>query len=231
MRKNNGSFCKIMSNYNSGKLINKFFENINSSEIEYVLIKNIDDELPSRLKKEKDIDLLVRINSKDCLMKIMKEISFVRCSHPLSKRLGWMYLYGLNEYMIWMFKDSNNIFYVDVSFELSCKGLMEKTLIPLDKRIQLRIWEKKEWDQHKKWWIMDKETRFVYDIVRCIFDKRHFEERYINDVNVLKSVIDWVIVEDLFDKIFFNFTDVLIKRINDNDYDSIINDYYSFSNY
>ena len=45
--------------------INSFFQDINSFGISYVLIKNMDDELPAHLENGKDIDILVKEEDKD----------------------------------------------------------------------------------------------------------------------------------------------------------------------
>ncbi len=58
-----------------------FFDLMNSSNIDYVLIKNIREELPNSLPDGKDIDILVKPESKILFEKVMKKYFFLKC-HP-----------------------------------------------------------------------------------------------------------------------------------------------------
>jgi hypothetical protein len=49
--------------------ITSFFSILNENNIEYILLRNIDSELPRNLSKKKDIDIIVKIEDKHKLEK------------------------------------------------------------------------------------------------------------------------------------------------------------------
>jgi hypothetical protein len=78
---------------------------------------------------------------------------------------------------------------------------------------------------------MDMETRFVYYIVRCIFDKQTFSEKYIDEIEAAYDKVDKKIVRELLQMIFFRYTDRLMELINEKRYGDIRADYISFADY
>lgn len=121
--------------------------------------------------------------------------------------------------------------YIDASFALACKSLMPKTWIPLDRKIQERLWKERLWDSENQWWITDWETRFVYYIVRCIFDKQTFGEKYIAEIETAYEKVDKNIVRELLQTVFFQYTDRLMQMIDRREYSDIRKDYISYADY
>ncbi len=218
-------------NFVDDKKIINFFRVLNINKLSYVLIKNIDNELPSKLFNGKDIDILVKEEEKDKFQKIMSANQFYMQEHPLGRNNGWSFLYGLQEYQFWRLGNYERELYIDASFRLSCKSLMPKAWIPLDDFIQKRVWEQRIFDKEKQWWIMDIHTRFAYYLVRCIFDKKIFSQRYISEIENALPVIDICIVKELLEHIFFKYTDRLLMLIKNKEYNVIILDYIRFADY
>ena len=213
------------------QVIRKVFETMNTSSIQYVLAKNIARELPERLSEGKDIDIIVNPRNQDQLKKVLGA-SYRMIEHPLSTKNGWRYLYGLTEYEFWTTKEHENAkYYMDISFEMSCKSLMPKMLVPLDIEIQRRVWKERRWDEEMQWWVLDSDTQMVYYLTRCIFDKRQFEQRYIDEIEKLKKQVNWVVVEQLARYVFFGYSERLIQLICDGNYNSICEDYLRYSRY
>jgi hypothetical protein len=211
--------------------ISTFWNSINKSSVNCVLIKNIANELPENLPNGKDIDILVKESCQKEFQLIMKKMGYNKCIHPLGKLNGWRFLYKLPEYEFWKLKDKDSELYIDASFKLCCKGLMPKTWIPLDNLIQNRIWKDKVWDAENGWWILDTETRLVYLLVRCIFDKKIFSDKYIKEIEQTIEEADMQIVRELLNMIFFKYTDKLLYMVGKKQYSNIIQDYISFSEY
>lgn len=215
--------------YITQKQVNDFFELLKMNNISYVLIKNIGDELPDCLPVGKDIDIIVNESDKNKFMEIMKNHDFHLCNHPVGSYNGYAFLYGLPEF--WQFSDAEEKLYIDTTFKLCCKGLMPKTWIPLDKKIQERIWKERVWDEKNNWWIMDSETRFVYYIARCIFDLKKFSETYTKEIENTVVNVRWETVEELLSFIFYRYTKRLVVLIKNKQYHEIISDYIAFSEY
>lgn len=213
------------------QIINDFFEKINESNISYILIKNIGNELPSNLADGKDIDILVNEVDVQKFSMFMESIGFIKQTCPYGRENGWQFLYGLREYDFWKHKECEQNFYVDASFALACKSIMPNTWIPLDKSIQEYLWCNKKWDSKNNWWILDVNTRFVYYIVRSVFDKKIFNSLYISEIEKEINSIDEDIVVDMMRKIFFKATDCVWNNIKAKKYDCIIHDYLTFSEY
>ena len=87
--------------------INSFFQDINSFGISYVLIKNMDDELPAHLENGKDIDILVKEEDKDLFAQKMLRLGYNTCTHPLGIANGWAFAYGLPECQFWKKPETN----------------------------------------------------------------------------------------------------------------------------
>lgn len=215
--------------YINENIIINVFEILNETKCEYVLIKNIGNELPLKLPDGKDIDIVINGNDRERFINnISAEFDIVQ--HPLGASNGWIFLYGMQEHDFFKLKKTGgeNV-YLDVSYVLSCKSLMPKTWIPLDKELQDRMWADKCWDSNNNWWILDDETRFVYYMVRCIFDKQVFSERYIKEIE--NTSIDLPTTKRLLEKVFYKYTNRLMEMLKDRRYDEIRDDYIRFIGY
>lgn len=222
---------KQVEKYIERKNVTSFFDSLNKKPISYVLIKNIENELPDRLLNGKDIDILVYENDKKAFEKVMLLNGFKKCTHPWGLEKGWSFLYGLPEFQFWVLDDTSQFFYIDVSYLLCCKSLMPKTWIPLDRKIQKNIWKKRVFDEKNQWWIMDVNTRFIYYLVRCIFDKQTFSDKYIHEIENSYSLIDIDVVKEGLNLIFFKYTNRLLMLLEKRKYSMIVEDYVSFSKY
>ena len=220
-----------MENCIDSEVIKDFFALLNRSGISYVLIKNIDNELPDSLPDGKDIDILVKEEEIETFQQIMENNGFDTCIHPVGRENGWQFLYGLPEYQKWKKANYEKTLYIDVSFRLSCKSLMPKTWAPLDASIQKRIWKERFFDADNQWWIMDYETRFAYYLFRCVFDKQVFSEEYIREIEKSCCDVDMSVVNGILRMVFFNYTDRLMDLVKERKYGSILQDYISFSDY
>ena len=79
------------------EVILDFFERLSATEILYVIIKNVDNELPDHLKDGKDIDILVHESCIKQFEEFMISNNFDRQTHPLGRENGWNFAYKLPE--------------------------------------------------------------------------------------------------------------------------------------
>jgi len=208
--------------------IRAFFGLLNTASINYVLVKNINNELPYALAENKDIDILVDSKEIETVKKLILDNGFVKTIHPQSYETGWSFAYGTSECL--MFKNNERL-WVDIQCELCLKSLMGNILIPMDKYINEAVWSNKKWDENNGWWITDDKTRLVYLISRCVFDKNNFSQLYINEINGYACLLNDDDVQRMLGMVFFKFKNKLIEMIIKKQYNNIIDSYISFCDY
>jgi hypothetical protein len=164
--------------------ITELFKYLNKCGVRYVLIKNIANELPNKLKIGKDIDLLIHSEDMGEISNILTKYGYKQIEHPQSITNGFSYAYGCNENF--RFYSEENGLYLDIREDLCIKAFSMKTWLPLDSIINDRIWDLKQFDEINGWWILDEITLFVYLIARCVFDKRYFSKEYIETLKKYK---------------------------------------------
>ena len=213
------------------KEIRSFFALLNENKIQYLLIKNIGEELPKNLKDGKDIDILVHPDDRIKFAKLMSENGFLYRIHPFGVEQGWKFAYGLEKHQFWEKKYCDCLFYIDVSFRLCVKSLTPKTWVPLDEKLNSSIWENQAWNEELKCPCLDEKTLFIYLFARSVFDKRNFSEKYIAEIEKRKNLLDEAEIQDLLSCIFYNFTDSLIQLAKDGRYGEIVQKFLTFKGY
>lgn len=206
----------------------EFFELLNKANIEYLLIKNICNELPDNLLINKDIDIMVKSNQKKILHSIIKKQGGIEMIHPYGPWAGYQTLYDANPPIMYILPSK---LMIDVTNILCIKCLNMKAWIPLDKAINSSIWNEKDWNYNLKCWQMDEKNYICYLIARSLFDKHEFESNYINEIKLRKYLLDDADVIQKLEKIFFGYTDNLIKLIKNDQYNKVLNSYIKFENY
>ena len=101
----------------------------------------------------------------------------------------------------------------------------------LERSVQKYIWENRVWDDKNNWWIMDDVSILLYLIVRSVFDKKNFREKYIREIEKRITYID---NEDFFllaRTVFFGFTPKLVELVKKKEYECILGKYLSYSEY
>lgn len=217
--------------YIKKEYIDNFFNMLNKSGVNYMLIKNIADELPCNLKDRKDIDIVVKFEDREKFTECMGAHGFLYREHPLGISGGWSFGYQLPQYQFWQLGGIKQVFYIDACFKLMCKSLSPKMWVPLDESINTHAWQNKEWNETLKCWQMGEKTLFVYLFARCVFDKHTFSEKYIAEIEKRKHLLSDAEVVAMIRTIFYKFTDTLIEMVKQDNYDEIIQKYLTFKNY
>lgn len=211
------------------KVINKFFLLLNDNNVKYILIKNINNELPFHLPVNKDIDILVHSDSVSLFEKVMHENKFLEIIHPKGRENGWLFLYNIP--ICKMYKHIKYGLEVDVSPVLCTKSVNMNAWLPLDRLINESIWENRIWDAENNWWIMDEYNLVVYLVVRSVFEKNRFEDNYIYEIEKRKDYLYSDECRKKLECVFFKFTDTLLKLINEKKYNDILHSYLNFCDY
>lgn len=212
-------------------LIHEFFSRLNTSGIQYVLIKNIGGELPDRLKDGKDIDILVHPDSDPAFVRVMQEMDFQRVPHPLGAEAGWSFGYKLKACQFWSQQGTAQLFYIDAFEKLACKSLSPKMWIPIDTCVNDSIWRNRVFDRKNQWWCMDEENLAAYLLIRCVFDKHTFKKEYIAEIEKREALFQEEAVIRKLQTVFFAYTPRLLALVREKRYYEIFSDYLAFDEY
>lgn len=208
------------------KVENIFFV-LNSSGIDWILLRNTNNELPDNLRYDKDVDILVRPEMRHKIHNHLLNNKFKCVKHPLRYDIR---LYGVDEFKMYV---SDTGVKVDINFQVAVRSLDRGQWIPLDQDIQNSIWADK-----KKIMLGDvavqmpsDEDLFVLTISRCVFDKKIFSTWHAKLLSAIILRCDINAIEKKLRLIFFSFTNRLLEIIRREQYESIIIEYLKFSEY
>ena len=213
------------------KEIDSFFQIMNDNQINYALITNNGDELPNNLKNGKDIDVLVSPNHIKTVDEVLERNGYLRTRHPKGRQNGWDYCYGSIEHQMWKKTIDNYELFIDLHFQLMCSSLQPRLWIPLDKCVNNDAINNRIFNSEIQCYEIDDESRLIYLIVRSIFDKSSFSDTYIKEIEKRSKYFQNNSFRYKMKKIFFNFTDTLIKMLTKQEYDTIIHRYITFDDY
>ena len=215
-----------MSYVNPNAII-EIFNKLNTSGFEYILIRNINNELPTGLRIGKDIDLLVHYNDRREFINFLKTSGFKRINHPHQHD---KFLYGVRIFEFFVNKD--NVL-LDLNYQLACRSLNAGEWIPLDNKIQDSAWKNKVTNKidNFSFYSLGLEDEFVALVTRSIFDKKEFQDGYMERIEELMNHIDANEVIAKFQLIFFKFTPVLFSMLKERQYKAVLDRYLSFMEY
>lgn len=205
------------------------FDQLNNKAPDYILIRNINQELPSNLLMAKDIDLLIRNSDHRKFEEFLFSLGFHEVQHPLRNDV---YLYGVDRFHQYLNKESGIL--LDLNFQLAVRSLDAGQWIPLDQEIQKSAWENKRFYKQSggfSFWFLSPEDEFICLVSRSVFDKRHFDEGYQKRIETLLPQIEIDIVMKKFDLIFFKFSSTLLKNLEQKKYETILANYIEFKDY
>jgi hypothetical protein len=217
-----------MKKVNSKDICN-IFKALNSEKIEYILIRNINNELPKSLIIGKDIDILIKKENKQKTLSFFKNENYHVAPHPHKNNI---YLYNIDKFIYLQNKHNRIIF--DLQFKLVVRSLDAGQWVPLDNRIQESAWINRRFkkiDDEFGYWTLSYDNELIMLITRCIFDKRKFQKGYIKRINELKLKTDLNGVEKKMKLIFFKYAKYLLEHIKNNNYNQIIENYIQFKEY
>ena len=214
-----------MSEYVPQENVLKIFEELNLSGINYVLLRNLKDELPGNLKYNKDIDIMVNVGDVSLLHSISKKFNWKKLNHPFG---NVPFLYGMQPFEFYQAHGIN----IDICFQLSCRSLNKGEWFPLDMYVQESDGENQLKTNNKPWkYTLSNVDEMVHLLTRSLFDKKAFGDGYIERLNELQAIVDEDELRARLKLIFFQFTDSLITDIKNRDYENIYRKYIQFRNY
>jgi len=212
----------------SKELIN-IFTLLNKQKLNYILMRNIDKELPNNLIIGKDIDILVYKKDEKQFVNFFNANNYETMNHPFKYDI---FLYGVDRFEF-KYNNNNNILF-DLNFQIAVRSLDAGQWIPLDQSIQESAWKNRRFEQLNEdfgYWTLSYEDEFVSLVARSIFDKKEFQSGYVKRIDELSSIIEKLNVIEKLNMVFFKFTPFLMDYIDNKDYENIIKNYLEFKDY
>ena len=217
--------------YYEESCVKGFFRLLNDNGINYILLKNIGNELPKKLLMDKDIDVVIHPNDYKRYVNVMHFNDYVELMYPYGEDTGWSFLYWLNKDDCIMMQHRKNRLLIDSSDFLMTKSIGRNAWVPFNRDFQESIWQKRIWNREQGWWQMDEDNLFVYLIVRSVFEKKEFTPTYIMEIDSRKKSLRDDKNKVNLKKFFFKFTEELVALIESSRYDEIYDSYLTFQDY
>ena len=215
-----------MSNVNQSDVLN-VFRCLNSSGVDWLLLRNTGDELPNNLAEGKDIDILVRPDDRDRMITHLVSNSFYTIRHPYDEDIK---LYGIHDFD--MLKTDANLL-LDINYEIACRSTDGGQWIPLDKEIQESVWCNRivKSMAGEDISMPSDEDLFVTTLARCVFVKRSFTQWHRKKLSELFERVGLSGAAQKLPLVFFAYSQRLLNLIQGERYDEIVEDYLSFADY
>ena len=206
-------------------ILEKIFKDFIEHEIDFLVLRNHED-IPSKISIDNDLDLLVKADCNKKLIKIMKNYSFKVYKEKFSSN---EYLYkSLPHIHFYNFKEN---IHFDVVNNLSYKSPNNNEWVSVHEEIQKSIWTNKLKTNFFWFYKPNFQDELIHLICHCLFDKKSFNNKYKTRIKELISKCDEVNLRNHLELIFFKFTDKLIHILNNDEFDNINQEYFSFSDY
>ena len=192
-----------------------FFNLLKASKIDYCVL-----DLKPNL-----VTLIISPSFFDEFHHLVKKKRIKKIHHPEGDRFGFTFLYQMHPFELYSF---NGCFY-EVYFEIPAYSLTPKMWMPLDKKIQAWLWD----NLNRSASIVEAPAiiKSIFYLVRCIFYYRNFLAIYIMYFEKNEEILNSTIFSELLRYVFFGFSDVLIYKIKNKEFDNLVNEYFKYSNY
>ena len=200
----------------SKRTIENFCDLLINDRVEYRIVE-IGEKYASVIVLPEDYQKFKRV--------IEKNEGFTRLQHPYGELFGYTYLYQMKPFHLYKYQE----IYLEIMFQLPCMSLTPKTWIPLDKKIQSHVWTLETKRNNYKY--LDDISYFVFKVCWAIFKDGYFNNECVDIIKSLQISINDCKLKELFALIFFSFTDTLCDLLANEQYDNIVEAYYTYTNY
>ena len=145
---------------------------------------------------------------------------FKKLLHPYGKEYGYTFLYQMHQFELYQYQND----YVEVYYELPAYSLTPKVWMPLDKKIQARVWTDAKTE-------LDDTIFYIYKLAYAFFFEHCFTEKTIQYLKSMRFVLKDEAFSDLLKTVFFKYSDRLLEKLQNEEFDELIKDYYTFLDY
>ncbi len=217
-----------MANIFTSTEIKSSFEILQQHDIKYILLRNIDNELPDNLSRTKDIDILIHPLSLLSAHRVLTKSGWRQIRHPWNFGNNFIFLYSMAAFRMY----AREGLHIDVACQLACRSPNQGEWMPLDQIIQDSAWAERRYEPDTIWkYRLGHEVETIHLITRCIFDKKQFHDGYRARIEELLLVLDMDKFRLLLELVFFFFFPVLEALLHSMQYDRVRHEYLKFSDY
>lgn len=195
---------------------------------QFVLIKSIQErKIDYRIIDicDKLVTIIINPESYDDFVRTIIPMTDKRLWHPHGKENGYVFLYQMHPFELY----KKNECYYEIFFEMPCLSLTPRTWMPLDRIIQKSIWKNKS--ERDGIWYAEDEDIYIYFLTRCVFYYRQFQKKHVAFFDTHSFVVGKKTFAEKLHMVFFGFTNVLVEKLKKREYQTIIEDYFSFDGY
>ncbi len=186
------------------------------TDIDYRIVINTDDKCILILSG-KDIPLF-------CERLVQKGYS--ESVHRFSSRKGFGFLYGMSEPLLYEKQGEKSI---EIYMCLASCCLEAKRMLPFERSIQKKVWESKK--ENGGLFYISEELSLLYVLSECMFEKRRFDSKAVSLIESKKEIIKNEEFMEMCRKVFFGYTGILLKKIDEGSYESVFESYLKFADY
>ena len=215
--------------YYSGTAVKSLLSSLDDSGLRYLILENINEELPNRLLIHKPLVLLSHPESWNLFPTNLEKLGFVQMLHPYGSKNGWKYLYSAQEPYLFYHPQSGLL--VNLYNQLLTKSVGMNAWLPLDKAVQESIWNQQPKKAKNGLTCLDDENYVIYLTTTAVFVLCGFTKDYIAELDLRKTVLRSKTCQQKFALIFFKFTPRLMELLQKGKYDSIVSEYLHFTDY
>lgn len=204
------------------------FHCLNKSNISYLLLRNLESELPFHLQHGKDIDILVEDQSLIRTLQLLSSLGFYQVRHPYDHILP---LYNAKSPL--MYVNSSGLM-IDISTKYLVRSIDRLFWVPIHESIQSSLWLNKDKALLCSGLHVPMPSNLdsvVTSVARCVFDKNSFPTSYCHFLDANLSGIKLHLLTEHLEQIFFAYTPRLIRMLGNRLYSDIYLDYITFSKY
>lgn len=193
----------------------KFVSALQNSEITYRILET----------RAQLVTILVSPNELKAFHKLAKTNKMKSVAHPYGKRYGFIFLYQMKPFELYE-KDG---MYYEIFCQIPSKSLTPKMWMPLDKMVQTSIWDNKKTIDGIDYVI--EEDLWIFRLVQCLFMQIELRQRDIDFFSSHKEVLESSTLKAKLELIVFGYADKLLELMNQEQYDKLVTDYFSYDQY
>lgn len=212
-------------NTTKSNLVIKIFDALDAQGVNFVTLRGFN-LIPYHVSINQDVDLLIHPDSIEQSKQIFKRFGF-ECTHP--KAPDTLFLYGTHP-NLWCDHKQLDV-RLDVVQELAYKGLNKCEMVPMDKELQISIFQNKRRVAEIWKYMPSYKDEFLMLICRSIYDKRTVPKNYKDRIEQLYDKISPQKRQQHCKIVFLKFTPGLLDTIEKKETEHIFERYITFCDY
>jgi hypothetical protein len=206
-------------------LVERVFAELENQQVDFVTLRGFD-LMPNEVSIKQDVDLLIHPDSIRAASEVFMNNGFTATNIDPADTV---YLYSANPSIFFRHEPLDVAFHVVQ--ELSYKGLNQGEMVPMDKELQVSIFENKRRVDEIWKYMPSYEEEALMLICRCIYDKRTVPQSYKARIEKLFETVTPERLQKYCEFVFLKFTPLLLSLIEKKKTEYIFEKYITFCDY